>query len=292
MSEHGESIPYIGVSGVVDAYQQEIVAQLSDSSGLFDMGRALVLGVKATHKTQILDIENKYGPEWYPVGGQEFSRAIDPGVTPGKPIIGVAQAYLEKDLAGDPDYRNRFVSRLAERGAPWLQGIQFDMLPWHTDESMLPFLEKIKDEHGLKIFLQCHNNAMDELGSSGVAHRLHRYGTAIDYLLFDASHGTGKRLDVDRLRSFVGSIYVSSWLGHVGVAVAGGLDAVTVREELPRLLDDFPDVSWDAEGRLHPATPRGTRPLDMRAVREYLRASAEVLAAYSQPAPASSESEQ
>ena len=61
--------------------------------------------------------------------------------------------------------------------------------------------------------------------------------------------------------------------------LAGGLSAMVVEEELPPIVREFPDISWDAEGRLH--TPLDAQEhagrLDNDAVRAYMDASARVL---------------
>jgi hypothetical protein len=269
--------PYIGVSGVVTPEQQEQLEYLADSAGLWEGGRVLALGVKATHKTQFLDVENKYGPEWYPVGEPGFSEALRPKGNEEGRTIGVAQTYLDVNYVSDPDYREAFTARLAERGQPWLQAIQFDMLPWHNDITTLGFLEKVKEDYDIRIFLQCHKAAMDEQGPRGVIRRLGHFSAAIDYLLFDSSHGTGRRLDTEGLGHFLEQAYSSHELATTGMAIAGGLDARTVREALPAVVEEYPDISWDAEGRLHPVNHEGKRPLDIGLVREYLQASADIL---------------
>ena len=59
---------YVGVSGVTSPDTERELESINLKSGLAEKGRLLALGVKAVHKTQYLDIENKYGTEWYPVG--------------------------------------------------------------------------------------------------------------------------------------------------------------------------------------------------------------------------------
>ena len=67
-------------------------------------------------------------------------------------------------------------------------------------------------------------------------------------------------------------------LPQTGVAIAGGLNGAIVREDLPALVAEFPNISWDAEGQVHPVNQQGKRPLDMAVTREYLESSAEILA--------------
>lgn len=269
---HSRPRPYVGVSGVVTPAQQH---QLETVASTIDLTprRDLLLGVKATDKTQMLDIENKYGTTWYPVG-EAFADALLAGRRTEGGSFRVAQVYLDTDHVHDPAYRAAFTDRLFARGSGWLDGVQFDMLPWHTNPAMLGFLQEIKDRHNTSILLQCHGPAMAAFGPTGTVRLLSQFAPMIDFVLFDSSHGTGTRLDVDALSAFVEEAYSASALDPVGVAVAGGLDASTVERDLPTLVERFPDLSWDAEGALHPVAADGTRPLDMTVVQEYLRASA------------------
>lgn len=268
--------PYVGVSGVVSPEMQQYIEHEHIKSGLAFRDRLLVLGVKAVHKTQFLDVENKYGTDWYPVGADTFRGALRHEF-PSPVAKGVAQVYLDVDHVADADYRETFVRRIVERGQPWLQGLQFDRLPWHDNNDTLSFLEDVKESTGLEVFLQAHGPAMAELGPRGIAPRLGSAAAALDYLLFDASHGTGTRLDVEALRPFIDEAYQDFDTEHLGIAIAGGLNADVVREELPALVEQYPDLSWDAESQLHPENEAGRRPLDPETVAAYLRASADIL---------------
>jgi hypothetical protein len=267
--------PYVGVSGVVSSEIQASLEDIAAESGLHEKGRLLALGVKAVHKTQFLDIENKYGKEWYPVGEEAFNNALRHD-NPNTNTIAVAQAYLDIEHVDSEEYREKFLGRIVERGQPWLQAIQFDMLPWHANRETLKFLERVK-EQDVEVFLQAHKNAMDELGPDGVVRQLGHYAHIIDYLLFDSSHGTGQRLDTAALRPFVAEAYDKLNLSQTGIALAGGLHGTVVREDLPELVAQFPNLSWDAEGQLHPTNQDGKRPLDLAVVEDYLRASSEIL---------------
>jgi len=267
--------PYVGVSGVISPETQASLENIATDVGLHEKGRLLALGVKAVHKTQFLDIENKYGKEWYPVGEEAFNQALRHDNL-NVNTIAVAQTYLDVEYVENEEYREKFLKRIVERGQPWLQAIQFDMLPWHTNRETLEFLEKVK-ETGVEVFLQAHKNAMEELGPDGVVRRLGRYAHLIDYLLFDSSHGTGKRLDTSAVIPFVAAAHDGLDLSQTGIALAGGLHGAVVREDLPALVEQFPNLSWDAEGQLHPKNQIGKRPLNLTVTEDYLRASSEIL---------------
>lgn len=268
--------PYIGMSGVVETAQQYYLMDQYIWQGLDDLplDRQIGLGVKAVHKTQYLDIENKYGPEWYPVGERPFSSALEAA---GGAALRMAQVYFDPDHVSDPAYRNSFVDRISQRGQPWMNTLQFDMLPWHDDRAMLPFLDEVKAATGHNIILQVHGEAMSTLGPGKVVEKLARHATSIDYVLFDASHGKGVRMNPATLRPFIDAAYGSEALGSTGIGLAGGLSADVVREDLAPIVRNYPDISWDAEGQLHPFDEWGKRPIDMQRAKQYLQASADIL---------------
>lgn len=267
--------PYVGVSGVTSPEVQATLEVTAEQVGLASKGRALALGVKAVHKTQFLDVENKYGKEWYPVGETAFTNALRHN-KPNPATIAVAQTYLDVDYVGNKQYREWFLKRIVKRGQPWLQAIQFDMLPWHNNKDMWEFLENVK-ECDVEIFLQAHKNAMETLGPKGSVELLGEHAHLVDYVLFDSSHGTGTRLNVAALTPFIYEAHNQLDLTQTGIAIAGGLNGQIVREDLPQLVGEYPNLSWDAEGQLHPVNEHGKRPLDILKTRDYLQASADIL---------------
>jgi hypothetical protein len=265
--------PYIGISGIASPDQQHYLQAVFEDTGLVESNRRLFLGIKAVHKTQYLDIPNKYGEAWYPVGKEAFSAAVEKShdLTKG---ANIAQAYLDIDWVDGPNYRKAFTERIFERGASWIDGIQFDLLPWHTNPDILAFLESIKQKYPDKmILLQCHGEAMNELGPQKTIAKLGQLAEFLDYVLFDSSHGTGKQLDAAKLDPFLHEAHSSELLSLTGLAIAGGLDASTIQYHLPDILSKYPNISWDAESRLHPKNTDGQMPLDSYAATKYLLAS-------------------
>jgi len=262
---------YVGVSGVVSREQQ---VQLRDAAQpLASINRRLALGVKAVHKTQWLDIENKYGRDWYTVGDE----ICDVVVADNDGEMRVAQMFLdvnEAERQGIENYESRFVSRLMGRAATWLTGVQFDLLPWHVKDYR-PLFEEMRERNPkVDIILQCQGPIMTELGPQKAAKRLDLYRPYLTHALFDASHGTGAMMDPSALRPFVEEAYQRKWLG---VGVAGGLNKNVVEQALPELLNDFPDLSFDAEGQLHQHAREADKSLNMKIVRDYLETSATVI---------------
>lgn len=274
---------YVGVSGVnnnafLERPMQDWLEETFESAQgtqSVQPERKLLLGVKAVHKTQYLDIENKYGRDWYPVGADEFSTALHDYHNDS---LRAAQVFFDPEYVHDPAYRQEFMHRINRRGATWLNALQFDLLPWHTDSSVASFLSELKERTGYAILLQVHGHAMAELGPRGVASALQNVASSTDYALFDASHGKGVRMNPRALVPFLDAVFDSSELDTVGFGVAGGLDAETVTSSLPSLLEQFPGLSWDAEGRLHAQDSSGRWQLDRNTTEAYIQASAEVLA--------------
>lgn len=267
--------PYVGVSGVVSPEIEASLEAIAFDCRLRDRNRILALGVKAVHKTQFLDIENKYGSDWYPVGEDSFKHALRHNAR-NPDTIGVAQAYFDIEHVHDAEYRARFLSRIVQRGEPWLEAVQFDMLPWHSNGEMWGFLESVK-QHGVSVFLQAHGETMKTLGPRGSVRMLGKHAELLDYVLFDSSHGTGTRLDSSALEPYIAEAYEKFDPSLTGVAIAGGLNSEIVREDLPQLLSKYPNLSWDAEGQLHPVRVNGKRPLYLGVTKDYLDASAAVL---------------
>lgn len=283
---------YIGISGVVNQEQQAELEGMFKEYGL-DQKRTLNLGVKVTHKPQYLGIENRHGREWYPVGDALRTVLDRHEWFPGDELpfsSGVAQVCLDGDLVHEQAYRTEFWRRSIGRFALldsgyWPRAIQFDMLPDWCEASgneiageMLSRVaweaESRKRDH--YAILQCQGGIMTAHSPTQIAEALDRLSVGhdgwADYVLFDASGGRGIRMDSEALLPYIDATYDKR-----GVAVGGGLSAGVVRDELPAILSHFPDVSWDAEGQLHPVNADSKRPLDMEACRAYFEASAEVL---------------
>jgi len=263
--------PYVGVSGFVSKEQQ--VQSLEYADPLDRVEYRLAMGVKAVHKTQWLDIENKYGEDWYPVG-EGIADVLLPAVGDE---LQVAQVFLEPEMlqAEDGDiYARMFMQKIISRTQPWLNGVQFDMLPWQDNDyrSLLDVVREASPDS--RIILQAHGPAMNQLGPAGAAMELKKYQDHVDYVLFDASHGAGRGMDTTVLGEF---IEAAKDQGIVNVGVAGGLDQYAVDNNLYGFLKKHPGISFDAEGRLHDNWRSDSNALNPRHVRNYLEAAVRVL---------------
>lgn len=269
MTERAKS--YIGVSGVADSDQQLELQRAFEAADL-NSSRVLALGVKATHKTQYLDMENKYGKEWYPVG-EQLSRALDAN----NDELRIAQIFIDNQFAQDALYRSEYLARIRRRGKMWLNALQFDMLPWHRESWVPGFLDELKRQTNLPIVLQAHKDTIKDTDPRQFIARLEPFTDLLDYVLVDSSHGRGVRINAGNLRPYLDELYASDKLSRIGISIAGGLNAQVVYEEIPDLLKYYPDLSWDAEGQLHSIGMQDSRPLDMSIVSEYFVASSDVI---------------
>jgi len=265
--------PYIGVSGIACPEMQDQTIEAFESIGL-GTKRDLMLGVKALHKCQWLDQPWKRDDQWDVVGEGAFRNAL----RSDSRSINVAQAYFEKNLVGDKGYRDAFLKRIYERGEPWIDGIQYDCLPWQENPDMLKFLHQTKERHpGTRVLLQCWQGALERYSPRQLARLLGQNAEALDYILFDTSHGKGVPLDIAHLTPYIEEAYANESLSTVGISIAGGLGSNESMEQVQAVIELFPDTSFDAESNLHPRQKDGGMPLNIDAVKQYFEHSARSL---------------
>ena len=271
--------PYVGVSGVVNPEQQRELVEVAQYE-LHATARRLALGVKATHKPQYEDVENKYGPLWYPVGN-DIIKALDHRVQ----TYNIAQTYLEPEfIENDPDYPRAFMGKLNARMRDYLDAVQIDLLRFDTDPERYQHVFRAMAATGMQTIVQCHGYAMEE-GPKSALDKLKRLvgEREIGFVLFDASHGRGQEMNPEALLPFIEAAYNDRDLAHkmTNFGVAGGLHAGNLEELLPKLLREFPELSWDAEGRLHDSiADGGDGSLNMDRTKQYLVRSAALLTEY------------
>lgn len=269
---------YVGISGVVRGEDRRL-RELYEATSLLGK-RVLQLGVKATHKSQYLGIDTRYGSSWFPVG-DEIDEAVH---ETSYGITGVAQVVMDADQLSSERYRRLFMPLALGRASNrWLTGVQFDMLTWYDEPNALRDIV----EHGVRLLdrpdetltvtLQCQGEIMNRHTPQQIVRRLGELADIVDYVLFDGSCGRGVRMDSYALLPYLEAVRSTDALNDMGIAVAGGLNAEVAREVLPGLLQHFPDLSWDAEGQLHPMSPSGDRPLDLTLCKTYLEACADVV---------------
>lgn len=243
--------PYVGITGFMSS--DEVRAALD----AFDIpGRQLMVGVLASSKT--LSGEGNRHPGRYPQVG-----AIE-GIF-GQDARALNLVHYATD---DRTALSAELVALAKYTASSRHGLQLN-IAWPDPDA--PFVDLLhSDMRASRIVLQLSGRAIGSLMPREVALNVSRYQHYITDVLIDTSVGRGLPLDVPTASRFLAAIaVVCPW---VGLGVAGGLCA----ETLPRirlLLERFPNLSFDAEGRLRDEDDH----LDLSRVRDYLAAAREML---------------
>ncbi len=228
--------PYIGVTGFMTP--QEVRAALR----CFDPAseRKLMVGVLASSKT-LRGETNKY-PNRYP-------KTVDIEYIFQEHPAALNLIHYSTD---EPDGLSEDLLFLPAYCGPHLDGFQVNMC-WPEVRGLQRVRRLFKLRHGRKylIVLQIGRKAMEEVASrpKALADKVADYvkNDAIDDILIDASGGKGLPLDITKAREYLDEL-ASRDLG-IGLGVAGGLSAETFRP-FAELLDEFPDLSGDAEGKL------------------------------------------
>ncbi|NDE68311.1 hypothetical protein EB052_01755 [bacterium] len=119
------------------------------------------------------------------------------------------------------------------------------------------------------IILQCGRDALAAIGHDprSLVGRLRRYEGIVDYVILDESDGSGSPLDPSSMKRYLTALYASDL--SMGYVVAGGLSAETIPQLLTPLIEEFPELSVDAEGTLR--SPADV--LDTRLMQKYIHAA-------------------
>ncbi|MBI2410028.1 hypothetical protein HYV30_03240 [Candidatus Kaiserbacteria bacterium] len=159
--------------------------------------------------------------------------------------------------------------RLHELAGPDLHGFQLN-IAWPSIGDLEMYREAMGPEP--RLVLQIGARAMRELGDSPlrVAEMTGHYVSLVDDILIDASGGSGEPFVIETGRAYLRAIAERGW--NIGLGIAGGLSSKNVKEQLGPLLEEFPLLSNDAEGRLR-TKPEDT--LDLFETASYIAKSVE-----------------
>jgi len=254
-------IPYIGICDFPNRDQTLKTARFFQKLCLTQgLNRKLMVGVMMSLKT-MTGQPSKWATAW-PKNEEVAKIFID------HPAVLNTLHYA--DYAGDSSLSDFFAA--AGWGGPRLQAIQLDMIwpryRYVSDlKSYLPHL---------KIIVQVNAHALDYVNNDPklLIHKLERYGHSIDYILLDKSHGRGVEMNAQELLPFLREI--SKHLPKIGLGVAGGLGPNTI-DLIQPIIDEFPDVSIDAQGKLRPSGS-ALDPIDWEMAHDYLTKSVQMFA--------------
>ena len=152
-----------------------------------------------------------------------------------------------------------------------MHAVQLDLI-WPTCYKILEFRWHHPE---IKIILQVGAKAFEAIdhNQDWLVSRLKNYGPAIDYVLLDKSGGRGLGMDVEGLRPYLRAIRDAGLT--IGLAVAGGLGPDTMHLVEP-LIPEFPDLSWDAQGKLRPSG-NAMDSIDWNMAGEYVKKASKIL---------------
>lgn len=155
-----------------------------------------------------------------------------------------------------------------------IDALQLDMI-WPDPEGV--WRAKYISRRPVEIILQVGTNAFNEIGNTpkGLVRRLREYVEqgAIDRVLLDKSMGRGQDMDAEGLLPYARAI--TNEFPTLSLVVAGGLGPDTMHLVEP-LVQEFPDISVDAQGKLRPSGD-AMDPIDWQMARGYLIEALKVL---------------
>lgn len=243
--------PYIGITGFMNQEQVQNVLKNRNTHPSI-VGRRLMVGVLVSSKT-LQGIQNKW-PLRYP-------KMTDLGLIFTNDTDCLNLVHFSSD---NPTNLFDDLMQITQFAGENLHGFQLNMA-WPDKEHLLRYKEKYPNA---EFVLQVGHEAFSQKGNdlTQIYQAVLGYGGAIDHILLDMSGGRGLDLDHQKIGSLVSEF---SPISYLGVGVAGGLSPENVQQKLLDIVNQYPDISIDAEGKLQAAHGG----LDLSEVRKYLEAS-------------------
>lgn len=247
-------IPYIGITDFMTAAQARVMLR---SFGEYRAGRRprkLMVGVMMSYKT-FHRLPNKWT--------MAFPKVDDiPLIFTDHPLAFNTLHYADYEAMTTAEDIQEILRSMS---GSCLHAVQFDM-PW--PDSLLLGAVKSEKKWRLQTVLQIGTKALEteENDPERVCERIAQYGSLVDYVLLDKSMGQGKGMDAAALLPFVRII--AETFPSLGLAVAGGLGPTTMHL-VESIVQEFPGISIDAQGRLRPSGS-ALDPIDWNMAQGYL----------------------
>jgi hypothetical protein len=243
--------PYIGVTGFTTKSQVEQILKNQNINPSI-VGRKLMVGVLVSSKT--LKGEQDKWPMRYPKIEDIGSIFLDDP----------SCLNLVHFSSDNPENLFEDLKKITKLAGPHLHGFQLNM-PWPEKEQVERYKELYPQ---MEFVLQvgdaafgCMNNDLAQVHKAVV-----RYENLVDHILLDMSGGEGLPLDSEYIELLVSEF---SQITNLGIGAAGGLYAGNVQEKLMDIVNQYSNISFDAEGKLQSETGG----LNLNEVRKYLEAS-------------------
>lgn len=246
--------PYIGITGITKPSEVRAVLSMLPENG----NRKLMVGVLVTWKS-LRDIKTK--PKW--ARQMPDPSVMNPIFLNDKRVVNLVHFSTEEGQESSVLGDLLKIHNLAGKN---FHGFQLN-LAW-------PYIEMLRRYRRLvgfepRIVLQIGQKAIGMTSGTpqGIVEMLSRYIHLVNDILLDPSSGLGKPFDTEQARVILREIKRQNW--HIGLGVAGGLGPDSLNLVQP-LIEEFPELSIDAQGRLRNAE----YDLDIEAAKTYvLRAS-------------------
>lgn len=255
--------PYIGVTGFTDSDQVRLMLDTFQKNKRLGSQRKFHIGVMMSFNT-LHGLPSRFTDSF------AKSTAIR-DIFPAGSRNEIMNCIHYADYRHDPNLRYP-LSNAIGFGGPHLNAVQLDMI-WPDPNEIAEALAH--SDRKLDIILQVGRHAFDRVGSDipRLLNELARYSDVVTHVLLDKSMGKGISLDTDELLPFIRAIRDN--LPDYQIVVAGGLGPQTLHLLQP-IIEEFPDVSIDAEGRLR-ASGNNVDPLDLPITGEYLAKALQLL---------------
>lgn len=168
-------------------------------------------------------------------------------------IENIKNIFVEHPLALNlVHYNTRRTDNLCEQlvqltkvSGPNIHGLQLN-IPWPPKDELYTYRSEYPNH---KIVIMVNDDALNDVlySQQSLVSKIKEYKDIVDYVLLDQSCGHGIPLDVEFMRRYLDVLYKED-LG-LGIVVAGGLCSTTLNI-IKTIINDFPDLSIDAEGKL------------------------------------------
>ncbi len=252
--------PYIGITDFTSFEQVQEMLMVFNNHLPKTSNRKLHVGVMMSYKT-FRGIQSKWQNVWPPK--ETISEIFSSDQT--------YNCLHYADYDGRTDFR--ILSQAIFYGGTHLHALQLDMI-WPDPGQVASGVHTSRRQ--VEVILQIGKNALHEAGNNPqtVVEKLSDYEGVIHRVLLDKSMGKGLGMDAGSLIPF--ALAIREAFPSLGIGTAGGLGPTTIHLVEP-LVNEFPDLSIDAQGKLRPSG-NAQDPINWKMAETYLINALELLA--------------
>jgi len=253
--------PYIGITDFTDFAQVGMMLKVLREHRKARSGRMLHVGVMTSYKT-LNGIQSRWSGVFPPI--EQIGRIFHSTVNRVYNCLHYADYSFRTGYAD--------LARAIELAGPYIDAIQLDM-PWPEPAVIAEGVHASRRQ--IDVILQIGKGAIEEANNDPdeVVRHLEEYEGIIHRVLLDKSMGQGLEMNAEELLPFLRAIKEA--FPDIALGVAGGLGPNSMGLVAP-LIDEFPDLSIDAQGRLRPSG-NALDPIDWKMAESYLIQALDIL---------------